>query len=72
MSGNCMIITHTEVPETVRGKGIAKQLVSFALKYARKNGIEIVAECDYAKWFLSRDAAVSATERKSEKSDGDN
>jgi predicted GNAT family acetyltransferase len=72
MSGNRMIITHTEVPETLRGKGIAKQLVAFAVKYARKNGIEIVAECDYANRFLNGDATASATGRKSEESDSDN
>ena len=38
MSGNRMIITHTEVPEALRGKGIAEQLVAFAVKYARKDG----------------------------------
>jgi uncharacterized protein len=32
MSGNRMIITHTEVPDTFRGKGIAEQLVTFAVK----------------------------------------
>jgi predicted GNAT family acetyltransferase len=26
MSGNRMIITHTEVPDTLRGKGIAEQI----------------------------------------------
>ena len=30
MSGNRMIITHTEVPDTLRGKGIAEQSVTFA------------------------------------------
>jgi uncharacterized protein len=54
MSGNRMIITHTEVPDALRGKGIAEQLVAFAVKYARKEGLEVVAECDYANRFLNR------------------
>jgi|HubBroStandDraft_6_1064221.scaffolds.fasta_scaffold1692559_1 predicted GNAT family acetyltransferase len=54
MSGNRMIITHTEVPDALRGKGIAEQLVAFAVKYARKEGHEVVAECDYANRFLNR------------------
>ena len=61
MSGNRMIITHTEVPEALRGKGVAEQLVAFAVKYARKHGLEVVAECDYANRFLNRDAIASAT-----------
>ena len=71
-SGNRMIITHTEVPEALRGKGVAEQLVAFAVKYARKDGLEVVAECDYANRFLNRDAIASATGRISPKSDGDN
>src|ERR1700745_3944319 len=72
MSGNRMIITHTEVPKALRGKGVAEQLVAFAVKYARKDGLEVVSECDYANRFLNRDAIASATGRRSPKSDGDN
>ena len=68
MSGNRMIITHTEVPEALRGQHVAEQLVAFAVKCARKNGLEVVAECDYAKRFLNR----AATTRIFPKSDGDN
>jgi uncharacterized protein len=57
MSGNRMIITHTEVPDTLRGKGIAQQLVTFAVKYARKEGLEVVAECEYANRFLNGGSA---------------
>ena len=42
MSGNRMIITHTEVPEGLRGKRVGEQLVACAVKYARKDGLEIV------------------------------
>jgi uncharacterized protein len=57
MSGNRMIITHTEVPDTLRGKGIAEQLVTFAVKYARKEGLEVVAECEYVNRFLNGGSA---------------
>src|SRR6201982_978788 len=72
MSGNRMIIPHTEVPKALRGKGVAEQLVAFAVKYARKDGLEVVSECAYANRFLNRDAIASATGRRSPKSDGDN
>jgi uncharacterized protein len=54
ISGNRMIITHTEVADVLRGKGVAKQLVTFAVEYARKEGLEVIAECDYANWVLNR------------------
>ena len=53
-SGNRMIITHTEVPDVLRGKGVAEQLVAFVVRYARKEGLEVVAECDYANRVLNR------------------
>ena|ERR1700737_3456309 len=70
MSGNRMIITHTEVPEALRGKCVAEQLLAFAVKSARKDGLEVVAECDYANRFLNRDAPAPATGRTSAESDG--
>ena len=68
ISGNRMIITHTEVPEALRGKRVAEQLVACAMKCARKEGLEVLAECDYANRFLNRDV----TARTSPKPDGDN
>jgi predicted GNAT family acetyltransferase len=69
MSGHRMIITHTEVPELLRGKGIAKLLVAFVMKYALRNRIEIDAECEFAKWFISRDSTMSATAEQYDKPD---
>ncbi len=70
MSGNRMIITHTEVPETLRGKGLAEQLVAAAVQYARNDGLEVIAECDYANRFLNRDVTASSIGNISAKSDG--
>lgn len=54
ISGHRMIITHTEVPEPFRGNRIAEHLLAFAVESARKDGLEVVAECSYAEQFLKR------------------
>ena len=51
-SPNKMIIEHTEVDESLSGKGVGKQLVENAVLYARNHGIKIVALCPFAKGVL--------------------
>jgi len=43
------IIDHTEVEKAYAGKGIGKQLVLEAVKYARENHAKILPLCPYAK-----------------------
>lgn len=43
------IIDHTEVNEAFSGKGVGKQLVLAAVKYARDNKTKILPLCPYAK-----------------------
>jgi predicted GNAT family acetyltransferase len=38
---------HTFTPPALRGRGIAKDLVLYALDYARSNGIKVVPTCPY-------------------------
>jgi len=45
---------------------------AFAVQYARKDGLEVVAECDYANRFLNRDVTASSIGNTSAKSDGGN
>jgi predicted GNAT family acetyltransferase len=70
MSDNRMIITHTEVHEALRGKGVGQKLLTFAVKYAQKKGLEVVAECGYANWFLNRDATLRRPEEGPQNPDG--
>ncbi|MCJ0741186.1 GNAT family N-acetyltransferase [Pedobacter montanisoli] len=44
-----MIIDHTEVNENFSGKGVGRQLVEAAVKYAREQHIKIIPLCPYAK-----------------------
>jgi uncharacterized protein len=56
MSGNKMIIEHTEVDDTIGGQGVGTQLVFTAAAYARKNDLKIVPLCSFAKAVLAKAA----------------
>lgn len=45
IEGNTITFKHTEVPETMRGRGIGSQLVRAALDAARDRGLEVVPQC---------------------------
>ncbi len=52
LSGDTMTITHTGVPASLGGRGIASQLARFALDHARAKGWKVVAACSYvAAWI---------------------
>lgn len=44
---NLISIDHTFVPDTMRGKGIAQALASYAIDDARKAGWKIVPRCSF-------------------------
>jgi predicted GNAT family acetyltransferase len=47
--GSTIIIDHTEVDESLQGKGVGNDLVKASVDFARKNNIKIVAQCSFAK-----------------------
>ena len=50
MSGvDKFIIDHTEVSDTLRGKGAGKQMVESAVKYALENHFKIMPLCPFAR-----------------------
>ncbi len=46
---NEITIDHTEVEDSLEGKGIGTELVAEGVKYARENRLKIVAACPFAK-----------------------
>ena len=46
---NKFIIDHTEVNDTLRGKGAGKQMVVKAVEFAREKGVTILPLCPFAK-----------------------
>ncbi len=44
-----IIIEHTEVSDKLKGKGVGKQLVDYAVAFARDRNIKIIPLCPFAK-----------------------
>jgi len=49
-----IIIDHTEVSDSLRGKNVGKQLVAAAVEHARKNNFNIIPLCPFAKSVFER------------------
>jgi predicted GNAT family acetyltransferase len=52
--GNKIFLTHTEVPEQLRGKGIAAELVKHTLQYCRQNNLIVVPACAYVAKYIDK------------------
>ncbi len=51
-SGDTMTITHTGVPASLGGRGIASELARFSLDTAKEQGWQVVPACSYvASWI---------------------
>ncbi len=53
-AGGRVTFVHTFVPPTLRGQGIAEQLVRFALAWARSEKLKVVPQCSYMAKFIER------------------
>ena len=49
-----VIITHTETPAALRGRGIASELVKGALDLIRADGSKVVAGCGFVVDYLQK------------------
>jgi uncharacterized protein len=54
LTPSTVIITHTETPRSLRGRGIASQLVQGALPLIRADGLKVVAGCGFVVDYLSK------------------
>jgi predicted GNAT family acetyltransferase len=51
---SAFIITHTETPRTLRGRGIASELVKGALELIRADGRKVIASCGFVVDYLRK------------------
>jgi predicted GNAT family acetyltransferase len=49
-----LVIDHTEVDESLRGRGVGEEMVEEAVKYARANNLLIKPDCPFAKSVLEK------------------
>jgi predicted GNAT family acetyltransferase len=54
LADGVMTITHTSVPSSVGGRGVAGAMTRAALEHARKAGWKVVPACSYAIGFMQR------------------
>ena len=54
LTRQAVIITHTETPRSLRGRGIASDLVQGALEMIRADGQKVVAGCGFVVDYLNK------------------
>jgi predicted GNAT family acetyltransferase len=54
LTTSAVIITHTETPRALRGRGIASELVKGALDLIRRDGRKVIAGCGFVVDYLER------------------
>lgn len=54
LTPSTVIITHTETPPAIRGRGIASELVEGALQLIRADGLKVVAGCGFVVDYLHK------------------
>ena len=51
---SAVIITHTETPRALRGRGFASELIRGALELIRADGRKVIAGCGFVVDYLRR------------------
>jgi hypothetical protein len=54
LTPTAVIITHTETPHALRGRGIGSELVKGALALIRHDGKKVIAGCGFVVDYLER------------------
>lgn len=53
-----VLVDHTEVDVSLRGGGVARQLLDAAVSWARQNGTKMDASCSYVVAQFARDKSL--------------
>ncbi len=54
LEGGVITFTHTYVPPTLEGQGIASSLIAFALADVRARGLKVRSRCSFVTAYLAR------------------
>jgi predicted GNAT family acetyltransferase len=52
--GTTIVLAHTEVPESLSGRGVGTALAVYALDDARRRGLAVVPRCPFIASFIRR------------------
>jgi predicted GNAT family acetyltransferase len=53
-SGDTISITHTGVETALRGRGLAGELIDFALQDAQRRGLKVLPYCSFVSDYIDR------------------
>jgi predicted GNAT family acetyltransferase len=56
ISGDTITFIHTVVPEALRGRGIARELIEFALASVRERGLKVIPQCEVFHAYMRKHA----------------
>ena len=59
LSGNTLVLSHTEVPEELRHMGLASALAKTALDWARERNLKVDIVCPTAQDYVAKHAEYS-------------
>lgn len=60
LTDGVMAVTHTEVPPSLQGRGIAAALVRALLDHAAAHGLKVRPLCSYARAYMQRHPETAA------------
>ena len=56
--GNTIALMHTEVPESLEGKGVASALAKYAFEYAKEHNHPVKVYCKFVLTYMQRHPEV--------------
>lgn len=54
LSGNILVLSHTEIPEKLRHQGLASALAETGLRYAREHNLQVDVVCPSAQQYVAK------------------
>jgi uncharacterized protein len=54
LAGNVLALLHSEIPESLRGSGIASALAKTALDWAREHNMKVDVICPFVAGYLEK------------------
>jgi predicted GNAT family acetyltransferase len=59
-AGDLLRLIHTEVPQSLEGKGVGSRLVGAVLRFAQENKVSVVPLCPFVAQYVKRHPEYSA------------